>query len=137
MCVANAARSQMAEGLAKELLKNMAHVESAGSQPKSVHPLAIRVLAEVNIDVTRHASKSCDDLDPEFSKKLDYIITLCAEEVCPTGLFSDAKRLHWPMPDPAVDQGSEQKNVEYFRTVRDRINSKLQLFAEQIRITKA
>ena len=133
MCVANAARSQMAEGLARNIFSTRARIASAGSKPKEVHPLAIQVMSELKIDVASHASKTCEQLDPVFSQNVDYVITLCADEVCPTGFFVNAKRLHWPMPDPAVDQGSAQKNLDSFRTIRDRIKEKIEALAQDIK----
>ncbi len=130
MCVANAARSQMAEGLARKILGSRAQVASAGSKPKSVHPLAIQVMLEVRIDITSHASKNCDMLAKDFATHVDYVITLCADEVCPVGNFPNAKRLHWPMPDPAVDLGSAEKNLHSFRTIRDRINTQIEDWAK-------
>jgi arsenate reductase (thioredoxin) len=132
MCVANAARSQMAEGLARKIFAGRAEIASAGSKPKSVHPLAVKVLRELQIDITSHASKSCEMLNEKFSQQINYVITLCADEVCPVGNFPTAKRLHWPMPDPAHDLGSEEKNLESFRLIRDRIKGKIEEFDEQL-----
>ena len=98
LCVANSARSQMAEGLARQLFPGL-HIQSAGSRPSHVNPYAIEVLAERGIDATTHTSKSVQDIDPAT---VDLVITLCAEEVCPLFL-GKAERLHWPIPDPASD----------------------------------
>lgn len=99
MCVANAARSQIAEGLARQIFEGRAQIQCAGSKPKEVHPLAKKVLQEINIDIASHFSKSCDHLPQDFTQKLDYLITLCADEVCPVTAFTIAKRLHWPLSD--------------------------------------
>ena len=131
MCVANAARSQMAEGLAKALFKQSDRIESAGSKPKKVHPLAIKVLQELGIVITDHHSKSCDDLPADFCNQVEYVITLCAEEVCPIGFFPNAKRLHWPLKDPASDQMTEQQQLAAFRFTRDEINKRLQEFIKE------
>ena len=124
MCVANSARSQLAEGLAKQLFGTRAQIESAGSQPSKVNPYAIRSLSEVGIDISKHFSKSADDLSPGFLATLDYVITLCAEEVCPI-LVSKAKKLHWPFPDPAGKGGTDEDQLQRFREVRDGIATKL------------
>ncbi|MES2964219.1 MAG: arsenate reductase ArsC [Bdellovibrionota bacterium] len=129
MCVANSARSQLAEGLAKERFGAKAWVESAGSEPKYVNPYAIRSLAEIGIDISSNESKSFDDLDPEFRERLDYIITLCAEEVCPAVASKTARRLHWPFPDPAGHMGHEAVQMARFRETRDLIKDKLDQFA--------
>lgn len=125
MCVANSARSQLAEGLAKAVFGTSAEIESAGSKPSRVNPLAIEVMREIGIDLSDHRSKSVDDLDPDFVAKLDYVVTLCAEEVCPT-LVSKAKKIHWPHPDPAGnDELSRDDQLNRFREVREQIRAKL------------
>lgn len=126
LCVANSARSQMAEGLAKTLLGNKFVIESAGSEPSGkVHPDAITVMKEEGIDISKHTSKFYDDLPVSFLSDLDYVITLCAEEVCPT-MASNAKKLHWGMPDPAA--ASESERLDSFRMIRDQIKEKLVAF---------
>ena len=128
MCVANSARSQLAEGLAKNILGNKVKVESAGSKPAKVNPLAIESLKEVGINIESHWSKSTEDLSPDFLDKLDYVITLCAEEVCPV-IISKAKKLHWPLPDPAGhDELSHEERLELFRKTRSVIHEKLMNF---------
>ena len=121
LCVANSARSQMAEGLAMHFLGERFHVQSAGSKPSVVNPLAIRVMKEIGIDISAHHSKSVDEID---SDNIALVITLCAEEVCPVFL-GKAKRLHWPLPDPATATGSESDQLHSFRIVRDLIRIKL------------
>ncbi len=129
LCVANSARSQMAEGLAKNILGDVAIIESAGSEPSGkVHPDAITVMKEEGLDISDHSSKFYDDLSESFLSGLDYVITLCAEEVCPV-LASDAKKLHWGMPDPAA--ASEEERLDSFRTIRDKIKKKLLEFKEE------
>lgn len=123
LCVANSARSQLAEGLAKHLFKDNAMVASAGSQPSGlVQPWAIKVLQENNIDISKNFSKSIEQLPKDFLSSLDFVITLCADEVCPT-LPCKATRLHWPIADPA-DAAEEQKE-NAFRLARDEISKLL------------
>lgn len=131
MCVANSARSQMAEGLARKLFGASAHVESAGSAPSTVNPLAFQAMKEIGIDLSAHHSKSCDELAPEFFARLDFVITLCAEEVCPT-VISKAKKLHWPMPDPAGKTGTPEEQLQRFRDVRDNLAARLAAFSREI-----
>ena len=121
LCVANSARSQMAEGLARERFGEAVNVRSAGSQPSRVNPLAIRALAEIGVDITRHRSKSVEEIDPAT---VDVVVTLCAEEVCPVFL-GKAKRLHWPLPDPGVAEGTGEERLQRFREVRDEILRRL------------
>lgn len=122
MCVANSARSQLAEGLARELFPE-AEVASAGSHPGKLNPLAVEVMKEVGIDISRQYSKSTDSLPPRFMLGLDYVITLCAQEVCPV-VVSQAKKLHWPFPDPV--------GLEGFRLARDSIRERLLQFKKEI-----
>ena len=130
MCVANSARSQLAEGLAKKMLGANADIQSAGSKPSHVNPFAIKVLDEVGIDISSNISKSIDDLSPQFIEKLDYVITLCAEEVCPV-IISKAKKLHWPLPDPAGN-GTDNEQIDRFRVTRNEIIKLLEHFSKEI-----
>lgn len=131
MCVANAARSQMAEGIARNIFDHRAEIQSAGSKPKQVHPLAKKVLSEIGIDISSHYSKSCAELSSDFCKDLDYLITLCAEEVCPAGFSTTAKKLHWPLKDPASDSSSELEQLMSFRQTRDEILRRIQTLVQQ------
>lgn len=99
MCVANSARSQLAEGLARQIFPD-AQVQSAGSHPGKLNSFAVLVMKEIGLDISAQYSKSVDALSDKFLTELDYVITLCAEEVCPV-IISKAKKLHWPLPDPA------------------------------------
>jgi arsenate reductase (thioredoxin) len=129
LCVANSARSQLAEGLAKSLFGKKAQIESAGSEPSGhVQPWAIQALADIGIDIRHQHSKSFNDLSPDFLTHLDYVITLCAEEVCPA-FISKAKRIHWPILDPA--KAPENEKAQAFAKTRDEIQKKLELFAKE------
>ena len=121
LCVANAARSQMAEGLARAMFGSRAVVASAGSQPSRVDPMAIEVMNEIGIDISGHRSKSVDEIDPA---SVDTVITLCAEEVCPVwpGRF---ERMHWPLPDPADPRATPDQLRARFRATRDVIRRHL------------
>lgn len=128
LCVANSARSQMAEGLARRLFPGL-RILSAGSRPSKVNPCAIEALAEVGIDIRYHFSKSVQDIDP---KAVGVVITLCAEEVCP--IFpGNVDRLHWPLPDPASDDPSlsHEALLARFRTTRDEIQKRLEAFGKE------
>lgn len=121
LCVANSARSQMAEGLARDLFGPEHTIQSAGSKPSHVNPLAIKALAELGIDATGHTSKSVDEVD---LSSIDLIITLCQEEVCPV-VPGRIRRLHWPIADPAGHEGSEEAQFQRFRGARDEILARL------------
>lgn len=132
MCVANSARSQLAEGLAKKAFPD-AEVMSAGSHPGTLNPYAVQVMKEIGVDISRHYSKPIDHLPPKFVVGLNYIITLCAEEVCPTMVAQGAKRMHWPFPDPATKEPlPEAESLASFREARDTISKRLKEFKAEI-----
>ena len=121
LCVANSARSQMAEGLAKSMLGKNHNIQSAGSTPSGeVHINAVIAMDDIGIDISDQHSKSTEDLDKEFLDNLDYAITLCAEEVCPI-LPSKAESLHWMNEDPANDSYSEKQLKASFSNTRDNL----------------
>lgn len=131
LCVANSARSQIAEALARKILGSTVVVASAGSRPSGkIHTGAIQVLAENNISILDQYSKSIEELPTDFLNKLDFVITLCAEEICPY-LPTQAKRLHWPMPDPA--DASVQSNEQAFRHVFDLLSEKILNLAHHLK----
>jgi protein-tyrosine-phosphatase len=113
LCVANSARSQMAEGLARALAPPGYQFFSAGSQPGTLNPLAVQALADQGIDISHHHSKSLDDVP---LAEADVIVTLCVEEVCPF-VPGDVQRLHWPLPDP--------RDLAGFRSTRDELRRRL------------
>jgi len=111
----------MAEGLAQARFGEAVKVQSAGSQPSRVNPLAIRALAEIGVDITHHRSKSVGEIDPAT---VDVVVTLCAEEVCPVFL-GKAVRLHWPLPDPAAAEGTGEERLARFREVRSELQRRI------------
>ena len=128
MCVANSARSQMAEGIAKSILSSSHNIQSAGSEPSgTVHSNAILALSEIGIDATSHYSKSIDQLDSNYIDNLDYVITLCAEEVCPV-LNSEAIKLHWLNEDPADETLDEKGLMVAFNLTRDNLKKMIEEF---------
>jgi arsenate reductase len=131
LCVANSARSQMAEGLARAMFAPTLRVQSAGSKPATVNPYAIEVMREIGIDLSAHHSKAVDTIDPA---SVDLVITLCAEEVCPVFL-GKVSRLHWPIPDPASTDPtlSPEQMRQRFRTARDQIQTRLEVLQDQLR----
>ncbi|RAL25167.1 hypothetical protein DL240_02855 [Lujinxingia litoralis] len=127
LCVANSARSQMAEGLASDLFGDAVRVQSAGSSPSQVNPYAIRAMAELGLDLGTQTSKSVDTIDPD---SVELVITLCAEEVCPAWLAS-TPRMHWPLQDPdrANEDLSDEERLQHFRVTRDHIRARLEVLA--------
>ncbi len=128
LCVANSARSQMAEGLARHLLGPGAEVMSAGSAPTKPNPYAIEAMADRGIDITTHTSKSFASLD---AATFDYVITLCAEEICPW-LPGKTQRLHWPIDDPASNDPSlmPEDFRARFAKARDEIEARIDSFRQ-------
>ncbi len=127
LCVANSARSQMAEGLGRMILGDRVPVASAGSEPSRVNPYAIEVMHEIGVDLSSHRSKSVQTVDPGT---VSTVVTLCAEEVCPVFL-GGARRLHWPIPDPASRDDSIPRDemLARFRSARDEIRARIERFA--------
>lgn len=129
LCTGNSARSQMAEGLLREMSGDRYEVASAGMVPTFVRSEAIKVMAEIDIDISNHHSKSVQ----EFAKQeFDYVITVCdnANEHCP--IFpGQTERIHWSFEDPAAVQGDESVRLAAFRKVRDQINERLTDFFER------
>lgn len=127
LCVANSARSQMAEGLARHLFGDAVRVQSAGSEPSRVNPFAIKAMAELGIDLGTHSSKSVQTIDPNG---VDLVITLCAEEVCPVFL-SRAPRMHWPLQDPdrKHEDLTDEERLQHFRVARDQIRARVEVLA--------
>jgi arsenate reductase len=128
LCVANSARSQMAEGLAKSMFGKEHNIQSAGSIPSGeVHPNAVIAMDDIGIDIRDQSSKSTDDLDKDFIDNLDYAITLCAEEVCPV-LPTKAKSLHWMNEDPANPLYNQKQLTRSFDRTRENLYKLLKKF---------
>jgi arsenate reductase len=129
ICTKNSARSQMAEGLVNHDLAERFQAFSAGTDPSSVHPLAIEAMQEVGIDISHHRSKSMDEFVRE---SFDYVITLCdqANESCPV-FFGGARRLHMGFPDPAAAGVTDEEKRGIFRKVRDQIRKKVEEFLRE------
>jgi arsenate reductase len=119
VCTANSARSQMAEALVNHDLGDRFEAFSAGTAPRSPHPAALRVLAEIGLDHSRARSKSLDEF---AAQTFDHVITLCdgANETCPV-FFGGIRRAHLGFEDPAASSGSEEDVFVAFRRVRDQI----------------
>ncbi len=123
LCTGNSARSQMAEGLLRELAGAQFDVFSAGNKPSSVNPLAIQAMRERGIDISQHRSKHLNEF---LAQPFDYVITVCdqAAETCP--IFPGrARRIHWSFPDPAAVKGSDEARLRAFRQTRDAIEMRL------------
>lgn len=127
LCVANSARSQLAEALARRLFGDTVRVQSAGSAPTQVNPYAQRALAELGVGVEGLHIKHVDSIDPD---SVDLVITLCAEESCPVFL-GGARRLSWALPDPdrKHEPLSDEERLQHFRVAREAIAQRLEVLA--------
>ncbi len=121
LCTGNSCRSQMAEGFARKMLPKNVEIFSAGLEPKGVHPIAIKVMQEVGIDISKQESKNTSEIPLD---KIDIVITLCgdAAERCPV-FPGKVERIHWEIEDPAKAKGSEKEITQLFRRIRDKIKS--------------
>jgi len=123
ICTKNSARSQMAEALANHDLAGKYEAFSAGTEPSSVHPLAIDVMKELGIDISRNRSKGLEEF---AGQEFDYVITLCsqADEACPV-FFGGTRKMHMGFSDPAATAGSDEEKITAFRRVRDLIRDQV------------
>jgi arsenate reductase (thioredoxin) len=129
LCTGNSCRSHLAEGLLRQAVDGRYRVASAGSKPAGyVHPLAIKVMAEIGIDISHHHSKHMDEF---LSEKVETVITVCgnADQACPV-YPGQLNRHHWPFYDPAHATGSEEEQLAVFRKVRDEIQAVFTAYAE-------
>jgi len=127
LCTHNSSRSQMAEGLLRARGGDAFEVFSAGTHPRTVHPLAIKTMAEVGIDISNQRAKGIDEFIDQ--PPIDLVVTVCDEaaEECP--IFPNARQqLHWSLPDPSTATGTEQERLAIFRFVRNLITSRIDTF---------
>ena len=124
LCTGNSCRSQMAEGFLRHMAGDRFEVFSAGVKPTQVNPLAIKVMAEVDVDISKHRSKSAMEF---IGQQFDYMITVCdnAKQTCP--IFPGGyEKIHWDLKDPAEAQGSETERMVVFREIRNEIRQKIE-----------
>lgn len=129
LCTGNSARSQMGEGFLRHLAGERFEPASAGIHPVGLHPLAVEVMKEVGIDISKHRSKSIDEF---VALDIDHVITVCdpAKEACP--MFpGETSVLHWSFDDPAAAQGDQEERLAVFRRVRDEIAGQVRKFVQE------
>jgi len=129
LCTGNSCRSHLAEGILRATAGDFLDVHSAGSQPAGyVHPLAIRVMQEIGIDIANHTSKSMNEF---LGTSVETVITVCgnADQACPV-FPGQVNRHHWPFDDPAHATGSEDEQLAVFRRVRDEIRRAFECYAD-------
>jgi ArsR family transcriptional regulator, arsenate/arsenite/antimonite-responsive transcriptional repressor / arsenate reductase (thioredoxin) len=123
LCTHNSARSQMAEGLLRKIAGDRVEVFSAGSEPTSIHPLAVKVMSEIDIDLTQQRSKHLNEF---VRQHLDYIVTVCdrVREVCPV-FPGDPEQIHWSFPDPVAIEGSRQTQEKGFVDTANQLTTRI------------
>lgn len=129
LCTGNSCRSHLAEGILKAAASDLLNVVSAGSKPAGyVHPLAIKAMKEIGIDISSHSSKHMHEF---LDKSVETVITVCgnADQACPT-FPGQVNRHHWPFEDPAHAIGSEEEKMAVFRKVRDEIAMVFRAYAD-------
>jgi arsenate reductase len=129
LCTGNSARSQMGEGILRDIAGDKFEVESAGVAPSHVRPESVKAMREIGIDISSHRSKSVDEF---LGREFDYVITVCdnAKESCPV-FPGNAERIHWSFDDPAAVVGSDEERLAAFRRVRNEIQERLSVFARR------
>lgn len=138
LCTANSARSQLGEALLRHHAAEHFDVYSAGLEAKGINPYTLRVLEELNLDISRQYSKTIN----EYLGKVNFgaIITVCsnADAQCPTTFLSQgAQRLRWPFDDPAAVQGSDEEKLNAFRRTRDEIQAKILSWLQEQNLSAA
>lgn len=130
LCSANSVRSQMAEGVLRHYGGGRLEAHSAGTRPTIVNPLAMRLMSEIGIDITKQRAKHVDEYkDAAF----DVVVTVChlAREKCPPAYFPGARRLHWEFPEPPSGINTTPEMMAEFRRVRDLIHERFRKAAEE------
>lgn len=121
LCTGNSARSQMAEGFLRHMAEDRFKVYSAGVKPTAVNPLAIKVMAEIGIDISKHRSKSVMEF---IDQSFDYVVTVCgnAQKTCPV-FPGEHEKVHWDIEDPVAYEGNKEDKLKVFRKIRDEIKN--------------
>lgn len=129
LCTGNSCRSHLAEGILRSVAGDFLEVVSAGSKPAGyVHPLAIKVMQEIQIDISGHTSKHMHEF---VSRPIETVITVCghADQACP--IFpGQMNRHHWPFEDPAHATGTEEEQLAVFRRIRNEIRRTFTAYAD-------
>lgn len=128
LCTGNSCRSHLAEGILRAASQGRFRVASAGSKPAGyVHPLAVKAMAEIEIDISTHTSKHMNEF---LSLPVETVVTVCgnADQACPV-FPGQLNRHHWPFDDPAHATGTEDEQLAVFRRVRDEIRRVFEAYA--------
>lgn len=132
LCTHNSSRSQMAEGLLRVRGGDHYAALSAGTHPRAVHPLAIRAMAELGIDLSEDAGHRAKSLDEFAGQTFDVAVTVCddAAQECPH-IPGAQRQEHWSFPDPSAVSGTEEERLDAFRRVRDAIDARIGAFQHE------
>ena len=130
VCTHNASRSQMAHGLLRHAASDRFEVQSAGVEPGTVHPLAVKAMAEIGSDIAGHVAEGIDVYQGKFD--YDAVILVChkAADTCPVDWPGARQRLHWFFDDPSAATGSQEERLAVFRRVRDQIAERIDAWVE-------
>lgn len=129
LCTGNSCRSHLAEGILRAVAGDVLNVVSAGSKPAGyVHPMAIQVLREIDIDISAHRSKHLNEF---LDGRVETVITVCgnADQACPV-FPGQVNRHHWPFDDPAHATGTDEEKLAVFRRVRNEIRRVFTAYGE-------
>lgn len=128
LCTGNSCRSHLAEGILRAAAGDFLDVQSAGSNPAGhVHPLAVKVMAEIGLDISAHRSKHMKEF---LDGRVETVVTVCgnADQACPV-FPGQVNRYHWPFDDPAHATGTDEEKLAVFRRVRDEIKRVFEAYA--------
>ena len=130
ICTGNSCRSQMAEGFLRNIAGDLLDVYSAGINPRKIHPDAISVMKELNIDISEHTS---DSIDCYINKEMNIVITVCdnANQTCPNFL-GEIQRIHWSISDPFRGWEADNADLNNFRQTRDIIKDHINRFMKNL-----
>lgn len=130
LCTGNSARSQIAEALLEQMSSGSIEVQSAGSNPKTLHANAVRVMQARGIDISANRTKHLDEF---VSRRFDMVITLCdrVREVCPE-FPSHPRLVHWSIPDPALEGPSDRASYRAFERTATELETRIQFLLEQL-----
>lgn len=137
LCTHNAARSQMAEAILKKRAAEHFDAYSAGSEPtESIHPLTLRVMSEVGIDLSGQKPKHLSQFLGRLPVRVAISVCPKAEDKCPTSWPGTLSQLEWPVEDPTVCEGTEDERLARFRSVRDQIDEKITTWLTELTTTQ-
>jgi arsenate reductase len=137
LCTHNSARSQMAEGWLRHLAGDSFEVHSAGTEPSGLHPLAVRAMSEIGIDISNHTSKGLQGILGHVPVRHAIIVCAQASRECPSIYPALGEVLHWPFDDPSSATGTEEEQLAAFRRVRDEIGERLRAWLPAVAGSKS